>query len=172
MYVVHTCTYMLCMYYEYRYLADLPKPVFIDRFIGQNTLQMTGQERYLNVKKRVRLPTKQYFCFLPKISRIEHYRGVYPLFSGSGPGSGKNVFFFEKKAKISPRFAMKFKKRRFFGVSKKCHFWHFLCLVPIFGQKTGFLARSWDLAKSRSADIVAGSDFGSAWPFTYLVSAG
>ena len=57
--------YVLCV-------QDLPKPVFIDRFIGQNTLQMTGQERYLNPKKRVRLPTKQYFHFLTKSDGTGH----------------------------------------------------------------------------------------------------
>ena len=95
---------------------------------------MTGQERYLNTKNDVRLPTKQYFHFCTENLGYGLGKTVYPLFSGLVTGSGKNVFFFEKKAKILGRCAMKIEKTRFFEMSKKCVFWHFLVLVPIFGQ--------------------------------------
>ena len=135
MYVVHTCTYMyVCVLYSL-YVADPWKPVFIDRFIGQNTLQMTGQERYLNPKNDVRLPTKQYFHFCTKNDGNGCHRTVYPLFSGLVTGSGKNASSCPKEIiKIQPVARCFWRKPCFSEMSKKCVFWHFSCLVPIFGQ--------------------------------------
>ena len=72
----------------------VPDPEFIDRFIGQNTLQMTGQAEDRFPDSGVRLPTKQ--CFF--VGQI----WIMPFFftsrdfprSGAGSGPKKRVFIY------------------------------------------------------------------------------
>ena len=96
---------------------SLPRPVFIDRFIGLFTFQMTGQVEDRFWDSRVRLPTKQ--CFLMRTFAIQSFFSLFLVGTVAERLLGVNS--------PDPKGII---------VHKKVLFFHFFCVF--FGSETTF----------------------------------